>query len=474
MKRRRCIGLTILSVFMALLIVGCESKPTDQVVGRDGIGEEISDVETKEEREIEISVPDQLREAEAPDQSIRAKVETYNYANSTNYYWRNYVNDGGFKGYKRDGSGKTKYRIKDFEGLLAVTEDAVYYVRGNGKKKSSLLCQVPIEKGADGTDLLDLEKENVLLEEKDGIIDNDDNPCPGIYVDEKYIVYLTYGESEQVVRYDRTSKEITRYTPCDDQVTVIAYAGYGFLVLVSDYGGFFRMELESGEIQRFEGGDEGKGFYTMVPWMGYGHQFIYGMGSDQLYAIPYSSFELWTYNVETQKKKKILEGEDLYPICGGFVQSEKGSQEMDEVSLDQLFYLGNRLYIQVQVRWTNEKKEYCRYMMFSVDLSGEDQELEYEKDMTECMWNNCYEDYDDTNEEYLNSGRCRAVVEGKAFFVLNKKGKWEQQVGCYDLVDRTFQIVDKKMGEYSMPYFNSQGPYGYDDWELEEWLGAIE
>lgn len=62
-----------------------------------------------------------------------------------------------------------------------------------------------------------------------------------------------------------------------------------------------------------------------------------------------------------------------------------------------------------------------------------------------------------------NSGCCHYVVNGKAIFIMNKKEKERQSVGCYDLSTGRYQEVAKENPEYFLPYYVQSHPY-------EEWF----
>lgn len=141
----------------------------------------------------------------------------FSFANSTDFYVdagkKNENEDSftkeGIARYTLSGQAKGSRKIPGYKGLFSVTEEGLYYVAETDvPAMGDKLVRIPIRKGKDGTDVLEWEKEEVLLTDKKSIYTG--FGC-GL-ISGRYIYYASdSGLNHSAVKYDRLEKrEISR------------------------------------------------------------------------------------------------------------------------------------------------------------------------------------------------------------------------------------------------------------------------
>ena len=408
----------------------------------------------------------------------------YFFANDTNVYLEDYEEDeAGFVQYKKTGEKQVRYiRPIAYDALLAVTEEGVYYARSYFDRfigeNGSELCRIPIEKNADGTDRLKMDAIEVIVKEESGIIEDN------AYIDENYIVYNAYGE--YIVKYNRKTKEKIKLETISNINTILA-SGQDYLIIVSEYGGYLRLDLDGNKLERFGGNKSGNTYHANAL---HGEYFFY---QEEKEAGDYPEDEIWVYDGKNKTKQRLLTEKQLEEACRQVPLSSAPLKIKDKGStsfyLTEMFCEGDRLYIQAQLNRYDGKREWMCYAVFSMDISDlnrsdtDKTELRYEKDLMKCIWshssNKFYkitegddeaadDGYGEYDEVAWNPGRVVGVQDGRAILILNPKDDYRQSIVCYDLKTDKFSKITIKDKEYLTLYYNKKYPLGEPGGDLDE------
>ena len=354
---------------------------------------------------------------------------------------------------KKDVRKRKRIEIKGFEHLLYVTEEGVYYTREDSSSDEAYgLWRMPIRKGTDGNDILDESGAEKILVEEEHISEGE-----AIYVDSRYIVYMT---DEHAVKYDRKNKTKTRHKLVYNDMSRIDMVNKRELVIAVEHS-FYHWDLEDHE-------------WTLV-WKGK-RDSLRGTASLDNYFF-YScqteagKEELRMYDLESRENRTFLADADISQACEAVIREKQG--KIIDTYVYRLFCQNGKMYVEVQVDWekSSEVSNYrMNYLLFDVDLAGTP-ELQLNKVMMECIEKWSVEDSIDYGEEYSeyiwNAGRCYAMVDGKAIFVMNRKGKRNRNlIYCYDLSSGNCRQVTTSDEDFFLPYYNVSS-YACDSFEEE-------
>lgn len=141
------------------------------------------------------------------------------------------------------------------------------------------------------------------------------------------------------------------------------------------------------------------------------------------------------------------------------VTEAAGVKELDVCGVEDYFWQGDRLYIQMQAGWIKEGHYHMEYMMIS---QGENEGssssgLRYEKELTECMKSHVkerkgkwFEDesYDEGIHMTVNDAQCIGMFDGKAYLGLYDYVKDQGRLGCYDLKTGKFEWIAKNSAAF--------------------------
>ena len=466
----------ILAVFGICLCIGCAQNTAGDETGVTGSA--VSGGAAGNITESAVSgtaVTDTIKEAEPWKDSGEEKEEKYFFANKTNVYLEpehDYDEPTEIVQYTKSGKKQKTYKFKNCYGLLAVTEEGLYYTRGKEDEPIEL-CRVPIRKNADGTDQLRVEQTEVILTE-DGGIQTDD----GGYVDENYIAYITY--AGYVIKYNRkTRKKIKLYTDSNSNNNCIVTTGPEYLIIASMHGGYYRLDLDdSEEMVRFAGCED-----PDTDTLAAGGNYFF-----------YTSEEggIWVYDGKTKEVRELLSEEqiedaiDRMPVPDNPYKIISTEKTVTDNHIADLFYQEGRLYIQFQAEWTEGEKIWTQYVLLSVDMSVPDVAWIapcYEKTLTDLLregtddrtfkvdefieW---MEETDFDEDGYAwNPSRIVDIKEGKAILSLYQKDEKYQRLACCDLEGKHFSEIKRGEGaEYMSLYYNKKLPFGENDWQLKD------
>ena len=468
MRRNYCISV-ILMVLMFVLCTGCGENTNTDGDKREATDGAVSGTAVTGSAVGETAAAGSTVDETAP--------ERYFYANSTNLYRDigfdyDYLVGQGFIQSAKSGEKQEDFPIRDYQVLLSVTEEGVYYARQNAQE----LCRIPIEKKPDGTDRLNLSGTEVILKEESNIqIEN----VPA-YVDDDYIVYVPY--EPYIVKYNRKTKEKTEIETDGGNDNTIVSIGSGYLIIASEYGGYYRLDLDSDKAVRVSGEDMGN---TIAPMTFQGDYFFRGTRKD----------DVRVYDGTQNKEALLLSKKTLKEACDQ-IPPGKSPYEMKKGKGVSVFVLGmfcykERLYINCQILWRQNRKVWMRYGTFSLpvprqmNISGDvvqrgDDELRYEGEIADCILENSItqtykikksdkaeeEGFGDCDKVAWNPGRILTIQSDKAFLLLNSKGKYVY--GRYDLQTKAFSFVDREESpEYYSLYYNTREPFGQEEWRLD-------
>lgn len=476
MRRNYCISV-ILMVLMFVLCTGCGENTNTDGDKREATDGAVSGTAVTGSAVGETAAAGSTADEMAP--------ERYFYANSTNLYRDigfdyDYLVGQGFIQSTRNGEQQEEFPSKDYQVLLSVTEEGVYYVRINTpvnvQDDVQELCRIPIEKKPDGTDRLNLSGTEVILKEESNIqIEN----VPA-YVDDDYIVYVTY--EPYIVKYNRKTKEKTEIETDGGNDNTIVSIGSGYLIIASEYGGYYRLDLDSDKAVRVSGEDMGN---TVAPMTSQGDYFFRSTRHE----------DIRVYDGTQDKEALLLSKKELKEACDQ-IPPGKSPYEMKKGKGVSVFVLGmfcykERLYINCQILWRQNRKVWMRYGTFSLpvprqmNISGDvvqrgDDELRYEGEIADCILENSItqtykikksdkaeeEGFGDCDKVAWNPGRILTIQSDKAFLLLNSKGKYVY--GRYDLQTKAFSFVDREESpEYYSLYYNTREPFGQEEWRLD-------
>lgn len=284
-----------------------------------------------------------------------------------------------------------------------------------------------------------------------------------IYCDGRYLLYTTDTDLSSYYRkYDlKEKKYVYNAEPNEDEDEVdMLVAVAGGAAFVEGYDGLFRQNIDSTEtvtvtkeiIDQKMAATEEDLFYLQEAEEEEEDDYV---------------FNIWQYHVPDGSKKEIITDEQLQKAlkAQGLLNSAKQS-----MTPEYLFVSGDRLYVQVDLRWRENKVIIQRKAVFSQKIGGKDG-LRYEKGLTECLANpvknqkkfeKIYDDEDDEGEMslFLSRGTCLYMSEEKCFMELYDPEQDKNRVACYDLSSGSMKFLTKKDPDWYVPFYDGVLP----DW----------
>ncbi len=384
------------------------------------------------------------------------RTQTHFYANDTSYFMEVRGENGraaGFDQLVKQGGSRREYRPEGFDTLLGVTDEGVYYAKKTEKSPKSCaaaLYRIPFQKERDGRTKLEPEKEEKILEEPNGFVQD-----KAAYIDRRYIVYQPFLEC--IIKYDRRTKEKTELPTMSTSNSIVA-VGEECLIfadLANNDEFLYQLDLDSDKLEEIWDDKENLLEGAMTAHSGY----LFCARGDAL----------WAYDIKKKERELLAGQKQLLEACGQAADLT-GGQMPSEVYVEKLFCYNGRLYIQLQVDWKSGKSERMGYAVFYMDLSGEERELRYDASLSSCMRTRSVEAvHAITPTIRWNSGRCHNITEeGRVILILNRMGTVRQQLAYYNLRSREFKLINEEDKEYFIPYLDAKEAFGYEEAELEE------
>lgn len=385
--------------------------------------------------------------------AIREKKEDkknvkYRYATDTDYYYSDYDDDARYYVIqeRRDGT-QTREIIKTKKNrgceVHYVDADWLYYVE-ECKENVCVLYRVPIEKDAEGFDVVNLSLREELVRES-GIYTS--------YWDDRYVVYDTDSE---FVRYDRKNKKtVSRQKfeklvmDIDDDIDFFGIPG-GYVVLIEGKSPYVQYD---GETDWHPCGTE-----TNICYSGLGsvqtENAVYYLAEEkeawerELFGeLPFEQLPLWKCDGKTTERVLTL------PQMKAAMKEAKGmgaADELDDFGVTDMYASGGRLYVQFGLNWREDTVYRMEYVLFSIAEEGG--ELRYEKELTECMqsrvktrlgeWRREKKVYEDNVA--VNDACCVHIMNGMAYLSLYDYEKDRGRMGCYELQSGQFRWLSKE------------------------------
>ena len=446
--RSRATGLILLAVLAVEACAGCGGEYTDP--SRDGAvsGGAVSGG----------SVSGQAVSPENGGNS-REERQNANYCTDTNLYVERGEEDEEIyvAQMRLDGSGKKKIEIPDLRELISVEEKGLFCIRSPWNETEEygldILCRIPIEKGGDGFDV-------VRTDQVEEISGREEATIHSVCVDPQYIVYVI---GEEVVKYDRRSKQIVSETNMNSPALNIRKCGNYFVL----WDGW-----HDNEILYYQGRDE-KNWKKMESGMGIYEQGTV-FGQDVFFYERVDDDNIYLCDLRKAESRAFISVEQLEHACTGLA----GMKQLKFCGVQDMWYEAGRLYVQCEAAWLQGKEYHMAYFLFS--QSPGETEIRYEKEITECMSSRGRNrkgsfitgpDYHWRSERtavehaVINDAQCYRIMNGKAFFSIYDYENNRGRAGCYDLNTGEFRWLTKKDREYYETWYEPDGgfwSYGND------------
>lgn len=375
-------------------------------------------------------------ETEEKNEQITGTDGTMCFCTDTNKYYRDVLAE------KQDKIMQMRWDGTDKKEILSQEEIYEFYGVAAGwlyyQDVEGIISRIPIAKDEDGYDV-------VKEADKENLYNSGESQVDVLYADEQYM--FCQKNEKMLVKYDLSEhKKVSEWETKSEVPPYIAYQIYIYR-LGTRYAAFV----------------EGDGIYAQQEdekeWSKVSDSLLeerkaYSSGDtiecmkqngDVLFYVPIAEDDKsLVCAFDGEKETEFISNQSLQQA----VRTARGFD--DKVSLDvcvitNLFGLGERLYVQVQLNWKTKEEYHMEYMLFSQGL-GEDA-LRYEKELTECMWANgqnrtgkwgAPNDEEDVKAEpetvlvdsvVCNDAQCIAMIGGRVY------------ISCYDYKNNKGRLV---------------------------------
>lgn len=394
----------------------------------------------------------------APEErgSEKADDKKYRYSTDTNLYytdWDETSHEPVIVQVRLDGTHKKKIAgaYDYYDGadvfLVYVDENGLYYnIIDDNNMGGEELYYVPIEKDAQGYDVVKRSGEEVLSKE--------DDICT-VYADSQYMLYDT---CEEIVKIDMRKKKIHSRQKIADLAEDSDF-GWEFFrlsdcfVAIAEEGGIYVQKTEGSEWRRI----------SDKRWMDEEDRIV--QTGDCLFCGSYRDYDAYTWTVlkcDGEGTEPFITLEQVGKAVGK-VRGAKAAAGVNSESVTELFGDAGRLYVQVGLIWEEAGVTRAEYLLFS---RGErESELRYEKKLTESMqskvknrhgrWGIQSSENDKLETVYtenavMNDARCVCMMDGKAYLSLYDYENDKGRLGCYELQSGAFQWISKKEAKFGV------------------------
>lgn len=445
MKRK---GIILLCAILAgVFVSGCGGEYTGKTVSGGAVsGQAVSGDAVKAEEETK-------------KETKRGNENNHRFATDTNFYlpyggddWEE-DRDGFVMYLKEDISQKEKVKVDKLDNLLCVTGEGIYYF-----KSDKTLWRMPVEKNKKGTDVPKPEEAEKILEEKDGIIADS-----GCYVNDSYIVYITY--EGDAVKYDRQTGKKSSHR-LEGNIASISYINEGCLIVANMYSGYFHWDLtEDTWTQFFKNVYAGEDpaavngnfyFYAVSP----------GYSVEEEIQLYYDAKEIRLYDAKEREDKVFVSESQLNTACKAYVKEQGGKYNCSDIW--QIFSYKDKLYVEMQVDWIKNDTYQMKYVTLCADLA-QGTELYVEQDWMDFKEKTSedttiHEKVDGCKTVVYNASSGIYMVDGKVIMLLGDA----EDIACYDPVKKTGKIITEKDKKYYLPYYDTSYEEAYPEWLMEE------
>lgn len=342
-----------------------------------------------------------------------------------------------------------------FMNICYVTEQCIFYKYY--EKKECMLCRLPIVKTysdySGNIEELDFKNRAEVLREKGTIWD--------IYVTDEYILYHfrdDYGIMKNkydcyAVKYNRETGE-KKYFKLDSVGYEFSYVEGDCVILSCDNeDGYHCLDLKKDDMTHF---DKKLSTTTLNPSVGFDGRFYYANSDDSVKV----------YDMAEKTNRVFLNRKAITSVCKKVAGNVGKGWKYDASFLCDMFYYGDKMYLQVQLDLIRKKHFYMNYIMLSVDMKDENVRLKYEKELTNMMQRSWFVKknqkaavwwkYAKYWEDEWNFGRFLTIVDDTAILILDDS---PAQVASYDMKTGELKKISKDDMAYYLPYSDSDAPY---------------
>ncbi len=445
MKKRNVSKLFCMAICVSLL-TGCGGEYAgitegDIVSGSAVSGETVSGDAIREKT---VSGPAVKEDKDDGSREGKTDMSSHRFCTDTNLYYVNEDHnkimqarvDGTHRKCIRDWTEKeAEYEYITIE-VIVVDKNWLYYVVDSFDEK--ILYRVPIEKDAEGQDVIGFPKEEELVKE---------DMVPE-YADSDYYFYSDIDSN--LIKYDlKRKKKVSE----EEEL----FAEYMFRVndhyLCVDSDEVYVQKVGSTRWKKIYDVQSDLEYYSAV--QNNRAVFIAGDVSEEN--------NDWCVNIKRCDEKAATDFVTWEQMVRN-VTEVAGVKTLDVCHVKDYFWQEGRLYIQMQAGWMEEGLYHMEYMMISQgeNEDGSGSGLRYEKELTECMNSHVKEQRgswsvrgDDGMEETIfvehmaaKDANCIAMTEGKAYLSLYDHEKDKGRLGCYDLDTGKFEWIGKNSAAF--------------------------
>lgn len=385
----------------------------------------------------------------------------YRYSTDTNLYYNSLDGDVIMQA-RRDGTHKKEiFRDENTMFLLEyVDENWLYYLESGGKEGDALY-RIPLEKDADGYDVVKKSEKEELVRQ---------NGFYSIFWDSRYVIY---DNEEEIMKYDLLEKKVVSRQRLKELENHLEGSLWEFFrlpdcyVAVSDEGGIYAQDREGTDWRdcgdkQWINADWGKVAQTE-------NNVFYEAESGQE-----DDSENWSiWKCDGKKAACFVTMNQLKQA----VEQVRGVGSANEVSISSVYNIygdTDRLYLQIALSWEDGNVYRMEYLLFS--QGEEEKELRYEKALTECMqshvksrrgkWGIWDEEKDKMATVYkenvvVNDAQCVCILNGNAYLSLYDYEQDSGRLGCYELQSGKFRWVSKREAAYGE--LGGEGVYYWND-----------
>ncbi len=305
------------------------------------------------------------------------------------------------------------------------------------------IYRTPIEKDAQGYDVVKFMEEEELVKEE---------MIVPVYVDSDYYFYENYVDNEEV-KYDLKTKKKVSEDKTQKYGAIFRVKDY---YIGADYEGLYVQKVDSNEWEKVV--DYVLEFDIDIVIQNTKAVFYPCSAMNNIYpfsaTLNKSNRRFYIKRYDGKQERDFVTWEELNQA----VKEAAGVKKLDICVPDQLFWQEERLYIQMQTGWIKDGTYHMGYMIFSQkeNEDGSGSGLRYEKELTECMKSHVKErtgkwiEFDDPEDTayvehmVINTAKCIAMVEGKAYLSLYDYKKDKGRLACYDLTTGKFKWIGKQ------------------------------
>lgn len=407
------------------------------------------------------------------DGGTTGSAKKYRYSTDTNQY---YTDINATHDYycimqaRLDGTCKKEIWNNEYECYLHyVSEDWLYYEFE--KEDEYILYRAPIEKDAEGYDVINKSGKEELLRGEGGVnFSFWDYP------------YMIYDDGWNIVKYDLRKKEkVCEYPYADeDESTEENFTEFKFFRLGDRYVAFKEWDIDRNVIFSQEvDGTEWKSCGDENSWIGFDFEitqtanYIFYTADERGVDIRDTSVSVW--KCDGKEIQQFVTRGQMEQAIQRAKKMESGDK-IDIYEIDHIFAQDDRCYIQMELGWQDGKTYRMEYLLFS---QGEDEsELRYEKELTEKMQSctksrsGVWADFGDDGEIYdtylkhvvVNDAHCFYMMDGYLYLSIYDFKKDKTRIERYGLHTGEIHPVSKHEARYGELGFSGV----YDEIRLDE------